>query len=310
MRNRFLSLGVVLAALGVFPAAAQAHHVVNQQADCALVGNVPTITASADLVDFGSSDRDIHITVGVDNTVPIDVHLPYAPAGGHWSASTPSTAGDHKIYIYITWLHYTTPYDSSYGPTTVTCPAPVVPPTTCNGVPVPPGTNCTPPPVTVYYDCTGHQLPAGSPPATCPSPKQHKPPCACKPPPKKFHCPVIHLVVPTARHGVHSFGGRCSKGKIVDTTLYIIPTGPRGGDMKHGRRFVCGPVKLHAKGGLVHGVWLYEQTVFCHKFAWGSYSLIFVFHVRYHGHVYRCVKRAHFFNHDPHGLPDNQRQPV
>jgi hypothetical protein len=294
MRKIFLSLGVVFAVLIAAPAA-EAHYIINQQVTCDLVSNVPTITASADFASFGSPDQNVHVVVGVDGAVPIDQHLPYAPAGGHWSATTPSTAGDHNVYIYITWTHYGTPNDSSYGPTTVTCPPPVPPPVVITPTPTPP------PPVTVYYDCAGHQLPAGSPPATCPP---TKPPCRCAPPKPKVHCPVIHLIMPAARHGVHDFGGRCSKGKIINTTLYITATGPRGGDMKHGRRIVCGTAKLHAKGAIIHGVWLYDQTVFCHRQAWGSYSLIFVFHVRIHGHVYRCVKRAHFFNHDPGGYPD------
>jgi hypothetical protein len=169
MRRVIAALAVAAAGLVIVPAA-EAHYVINQQATCALVNNVPTITASADFAEFGSPDQDIHVTVGVDNAVPIDQRFPYAPAGGHWSASTPSTAGDHRVYIYITWKHYGTPNDSSYGPVTVTCPTPVPPP------PPPPPPVVTPPtpPPPVVIVCNTKPMPAacGTPPVK---------PCGCKP---------------------------------------------------------------------------------------------------------------------------------
>jgi hypothetical protein len=173
MRRVIAALAVAAAGLVIVPAA-EAHYVINQQATCALVNNVPTITASADFAEFGSPDQDIHVTVGVDNAVPIDQRFPYAPAGGHWSASTPSTAGDHRVYIYITWKHYGTPNDSSYGPVTVTCPTPVPPP------PPPPPPVVTPPtpPPPVVIVCNTKPMPAacGTPPVK---------PCGCKPRPPR-----------------------------------------------------------------------------------------------------------------------------
>jgi hypothetical protein len=156
--------------------------------------------------------------------------------------------------------------------------------------------------VVVYYDCAGHQLPAGSPPSTCPPPKPPKPPCGCKPPPKpKFHCPVIHLVKPNpnttkGRHGVHRFGGRCSKGKIISTTMYVTPIAPGRPPTGHPT------VRLHSHGAFLH-VWLYDLSIWRHHLAWGRYRLKFVFHVRFHGHVYTCVRHAKFFNKDSGGLP-------
>jgi hypothetical protein len=293
MRNKFLSLGVVLASLGLFPAAAQAHHLDQDTSTlaCVLVANVPTVQTSARYVDFSPWDQPVFWSESIDKVTVGGGSLSWTGPDYVHSVSFATTAGNHDVVYQAAWNSGENGgYLSRRG---LVCPAPIPPQPT----PTP-----TPPPVVVYYDCTGHQLPAGSAPATCPP---TKPPCSCTPPPKpKAHCPVIHLVMPTARHGVHDFGGRCSKGKIIDTTLYITATGPRGGDMRHGRRIVCGTAKLHAKGAIIHGVWLYDQTVFCHRQAWGSYSLIFVFHVRIHGHVYRCVKRAHFFNHDPGGYPD------
>lgn len=294
MRKLFLALGVVLAAL-IAPAAAQAHHLDQDTSTltCVLVSNVPTVQTSAHYVDFSPWDQPVFWSESIDKVTVGGGSLSWAGPDYTHNVSFTTTAGNHDVVYQASWNGGENGgYLSHRG---LVCPVPVPPQPTPTPTPTPP------PPVVIYYDCAGHQLPAGSPPATCPP---VKPPCGCKPPPKRFHCPTIHLIVPTARHGVHDFGGRCSKGKIVSTTLYIKATGPRHGDKKHDRRIVCGPAKLHAKGSVIHGVWLYDQTIWCHRKAWGSNSLTFIFYVRFHGHVYRCVRHAHFFNHDPGGYPD------
>lgn len=295
MRNRFLSLGVVLAALGIFPAAAQAHHVANQQATCDLVANVPTITASADFVEFGSPDQNVHITVGVDSAVPVDQHLPYAPAGGHWSASTPSAAGDHKVFIYITWTHYGTPNDSSFGPTIVTCPAPVPPPPTCNGVPMPPGTDCAPPPPVVY--CNGTAMPPGTPASACaPPPKKVTPPCACKPRP---HCIPRHArlkVFPLRRrHGevIFTLAG-VRRADVVSVRWAVHRPGQRWRHVGHSGK----PWEHLAHRGLSWHIFLWVEPVWGYP-QWGRHVVKATAKIKTTCGVITVVRRVPYMNHDP-----------
>lgn len=276
MRKYFLSLGVVLAALGIIPAAAQANHIDHavSTAACVLVNGTPTIQGSTAYRDYATADKPVYREVYLDKDRKINGTITWAGPSYDEPWSIPTTPGAHVWFYAASWPGGNTDH---VGPFTVNCPAPpiVTPTPTPTPTPVPPVPTPTPPPP--------------APPA---------PPAPPVPPHVvKAHCPTIHLILPTARHGVRSFGGRCSRGRVVDTTMYVTAIG-------QGRRIVCGTAKLYAKGPIIRGVWLYDQTIFCHHKAWGDYSLILVFHVRYKGHVYRCVKRARFFDHDPGGLPD------
>jgi hypothetical protein len=283
------ALSVALFALAVGVPAAEAHYVVNQQATCALVGNVPTITASANFNEFGSPDQNIHITVGVDSAVPIDQRLPYAPATNPWSASTPSTGGDHRVYIYITWTHYGTPNDSSFGPTTVTCPPPVV-------TPPPPPVTPPPPPPTITM-CNGQQVPVGTPPVVCPTPPKPKHKAKCK-------CPHIRWIFPNTRahqHGTFPFGGHVGgRNKIVAVIITAKAIG-RG-------RPVCGHGTgvAHIRGhGATIPISLYNVDFWRHCLAWGDYRLIIKAKVVVrdrHGKllgVRWCQHKLRLFNPDP-----------
>jgi hypothetical protein len=295
--RKTLSLGVVIAALGLFPAAAQAHHLEQNTstAACVLVNNQPVIQVRAHYVQFVPADQPIHYVVRVDSVDAQtgDVALNPLPDFFH-AVDLPSTPGAHTVLYSSTWNGGA---NGGYFTTTppLTCPAPVVPPTViCNGVQVPAGTVCPPPPPVVI--CNGVTMPTTTPPATC---------AKKTPPPKKvrkYHCPVIHLIKPNAniqsgRHGVHDFGGRCSKGKIISTTLAITPVSPGRAVSQRG------VVHLHARGGIIHGVWLYDLSVWRHKEAWGRYRLKYTFKVRYHGHTFICVRKGTFFNFDTAGLP-------
>lgn len=271
MGKKFLSLGTVFAVLGFLPAAAQANHIDHAASSiaCVLVGDQPTLQTRTAYRQFSDSEKPVRYDVHVDGQTPISgAVLEWSGLDYDQLVSLPAVPGPHSIIYYASWAGWQFHDQLS---ATVYCPSP--PPPTAPPAPL---TAPVPtPPLT------------STPPAPPIKPPHHA----------EAHCPTVHLILPTARHGVVDFGGRCSQGKIVDTTMYVTAIG-------QGRRIVCGTAKLHAKGPIIHGVWLYDQTIFCHREAWGSYSLIFVFHVRYRGHVYRCVKRAHFTDHDPGGLPD------
>jgi hypothetical protein len=279
MKRDAVALAMTLASVLGLPAIAEAHHVVNQQVTCALVNNVPTITASADLVDFGSPDQNIRITVGVDSTVPFDQTFPYAPAPNPWTVPISSTAGDHKVYIYITWTHFGTPNDSSYGPTTVTCPPPVPPPVLCNGVSVPPGTNCVPPPVIV---CNGVTMPTGT--TVCSKLPKH--PCGCHPKPKPRCVPGHYRVSVQPRHIDH--------GRV---TFRLI--GPHSSHIRWYVDHVRHGLRGHAWEGTSHQgrrwwIYLWVRDVWGHDL-WGHHSVTVTYDTPC-GH--RKLKED-YFNRDP-----------
>jgi hypothetical protein len=288
----------VVPALGVMTSVAEAHHLENDTSTiaCVLVNNVPTLQVHAQYRDFTKGDLPVYVTTTVDGAV--------IPGGSYAiteqtatspdftdDKSYPLSPGAHDVAYDAKWAH-------GYGgiSATVVCPPPVQPPVMCNGVPVPPGTNCVPPPPVVV--CNGVTMPPGTPVTSCVK-KPRKPPARVK----KYHCPVIYLVKPSprtqaGRHGVHAFGGRCSRGKIISVTLAITPVSP-------GRAVsMTGTVHLHARGGIIHGVWLYDLSVWRHRYAWGRYRLKYTFKVRYHGHTFICVRKGTFFNYDTKGLPD------
>jgi hypothetical protein len=310
MRKLFLSLGVVLAALIVAPAA-EAHHLDQDTSTivCVLTNNAPAVQVSAHYVDFSYWDQPVYRVTKIDGVI--------VPEGSgeipRWNGpdyydriSLPVAPGQHDVNYQSSWNQGD---NGGYISRRVNCPTPVPPqppPVLCNGVPMPPGTNCAPPPpVTIYYDCAGHQLLAGSPPATCPPPKPPKPPCGCKQklrPKPKFHCPTIRLVQPGPRtppnmHGKHRFGGRCSnpKAKIVSTMMMITAVPP-------GRPPIGSPTaRVHWRGG-IKWIGLYNLHVFRHHLAWGAYRGKYVFTIRYHGRFYKCVKHFRLMNTDP--VPD------
>lgn len=295
--RKTLSLGVVIASLGLFPAAAQAHHLEQNTSTigCALVNNQPVIHVSAHYVGFSPGDQPITYVLHVDEVAVLSGNVPLHPESDfRHELDYVTTPGVHNVDYDSVWNHGR---DRGGWGDQVDCPVPVPPPVViCNGVQVPVGTVCTPPPPTVY--CNGVPMPAGTPPASCVKKVTPPPPVV-----KRFHCPVIHLIKPNAniqsgRHGVHSFGGRCSKGKIISTTLAITPVSPGRSVSQHG------VVHLHARGGIIHGVWLYDLSVWRHRFAWGRYRLKYTFRVRYHGHTFICIRKGTFFNYDTNGLPE------
>jgi hypothetical protein len=181
--RKTLSLGVVIAALGLFPAAAQAHHLEQNTstAACVLVNNQPIIQVRAHYVQFVPADQPIHYVVRVDNVDVQTGDVPLNPLPDFFHpVDLPSTPGSHTVLYSATW---NSGANGGYFTTTppLTCPTPVVPPTViCNGVQVPAGTVCTPPPPVVI--CNGVTMPTTTPPATCAkktTPPKKKPPTKC-----------------------------------------------------------------------------------------------------------------------------------
>src|SRR4051794_22575965 len=58
-RNGITSAVLATAVVAAAPAAAQAHHVAGGSAQCTLVGNVPTITATARFESFADDNKPI-----------------------------------------------------------------------------------------------------------------------------------------------------------------------------------------------------------------------------------------------------------
>ena len=84
---------------GIAPAAAQAHHVAGGSAKCELIGNVPTITATASFVNFASYNKPIDGVLKVDGTTVATITgFTFPGSAGTWnSAPVKTTAGDHHI---------------------------------------------------------------------------------------------------------------------------------------------------------------------------------------------------------------------
>jgi hypothetical protein len=141
--------------------------------------------------------------------------------------------------------------------------------------------------------------PAGPPGPTAPEEPVLTPPLPPKPTTPK--CDYrIRLITPKARHGVRPFGGRIigTRGRIVQTTMVAVAISP-GRSPLNGRARAY-PIKW--RGGVGH-VWLYDETIWRHRLAWGRYRLTFKFTVK--DGTGTCVetRTVRWFNHDPGGLP-------
>jgi hypothetical protein len=141
--------------------------------------------------------------------------------------------------------------------------------------------------------------PAGPPAVVSPPVTVSQPPTAIiKPQPKCNY--RIRLVTPKARHGVRPFGGRIigTRGRIVQTTMVAIAISP-GRSPLNGRARAY-PIRW--RGGVGH-VWLYDETIWRHRLAWGRYRLTFKFTIK--DGTGTCVetRTVRWFNYDPGGLP-------
>jgi hypothetical protein len=147
---------------GIAPAAAQAHHVAGGAAKCELVGNAPTITATASFVNFQSYNKPINGVLKVDaTTVEAISGWTFPGSNGAWnSVQHKVTAGSHHVTGIFTWPNQNSEngrFDADVicpapqtpppppPPTATTPPAPPVPPTTPPAPLVPPTTSSAPP---------------------------------------------------------------------------------------------------------------------------------------------------------------------
>jgi hypothetical protein len=67
-KKGFMTAALATAMVAGVPAVAQAHHVAGGSAQCSLVNNVPTITASATFQSFASNNKPIAGQLTVDGT--------------------------------------------------------------------------------------------------------------------------------------------------------------------------------------------------------------------------------------------------
>jgi hypothetical protein len=145
--------------------------------------------------------------------------------------------------------------------------------------------------------------PAGPPAVVSPPVTVSQPPTATIGPRPKCNY-RIRLITPKARHGVRPFGGRIigTRGRIVQTTMVAVAISP-------GRSPLNGRAKAYPirwRGGVGH-VWLYDETIWRHRLAWGQYRLHFKFRIRTPASAGggTCVetRTVRWFNYDPGGLP-------
>ena len=148
-RSRIVTAGLATAVIAALaPAAAEAHHVAGGSAQCTLVDNVPTITASADFVGFQEYNKPIDGKLQVDGgDVEAINDFRFAGLNGTWnSASHAVTAGAHHVIGDFWWPHQ----DGRNGrfEADVACPAPKVtpPPKTPAPTPSPTPQPSSPPP--------------------------------------------------------------------------------------------------------------------------------------------------------------------
>jgi hypothetical protein len=123
LRAPLLALFGLLAVL-IVPAAAQAHHV-NSEAECVLVGDVPTLRLTAEFVSF-TSTHDVTGSVVVDDVPRFSGPVPITWVGdnGTWVYTSPAVAGQ-KYHVVTSW-HWGNSSDGE-DHTTLACPTP--PPT-------------------------------------------------------------------------------------------------------------------------------------------------------------------------------------
>jgi len=151
MPNRSRIVTAVLATTAiaaVAPAAAEAHHVAGGSAQCTLVDNVPTITASADFVGFQEYNKPIDGQLQIDGAdVEAIDGFRFAGLNGTWnSVPHAGKAGAHHVSGSFWWPHQ----DGRNGrfEADVVCPAPKVtpPPKTPAPTPSPTPQPSSPPP--------------------------------------------------------------------------------------------------------------------------------------------------------------------
>src|SRR3954470_13182874 len=104
-RKGITSAVLATAIVAAVPAAAEAHHVAGGSAQCTLIGNVPTITASARFESFADNDKPIRGELQVDGaSVETIADFTFSGPSGTWnSAQHRVAAGPHHVSGSFTW---------------------------------------------------------------------------------------------------------------------------------------------------------------------------------------------------------------
>jgi hypothetical protein len=265
---------------GLAPAAAQAHHVAGGAAKCELVGNVPTITATASFVNFTSYNKPIDGVLKVDTaTVQTISGWTFPGSNGTWnSAPQTVTAGAHHVTGIFTWPNQ----DGENGrfDADVTCPTPNTPP--------PPAPTPTPTPAPIPAP-PAPPAPAAAPPAQgAILGATQTAPCV----PKKFGKFRITVTPKGAKHGLVTFH---LKGRGATHVRWYVDTQRAA---KANKRW-----EWLSRSGRDYSIYLWAQQRWG-KHLWGRHTIEAAFRVENSCGNARAVRVTKlYFNHDP--LPND-----
>lgn len=288
MRKKFLSLGVAVAALGLLPAAAEAHHVDHAASSvaCVLVGGAPTVQATVAYRQFADSDKPVQVAVYIDGQLVDHTWLTWPGQDYDHAWSRAVAPGGHDVHYWAGWARNST---SDSVDAHVNCPAPPPPP------PAPPVAPPAPP--TTIVVCNGVTMPPGTLATACaPPPKKVTPPCACKPRP---HCVPKHArlkVFPLRRlHGevIFTLNG-VRRVDVVSVHWAVHRPGHRWRHVGRSGR----PWERLAHGGLSWHVYLWVESVWGYP-QWGRHQVRATAKIRTTCGVRTITRRLAYMNHDP-----------
>jgi hypothetical protein len=289
-----IASGVLATAIvAAVPAAAQAHHVAGGSAQCTLIGNVPTITASARFERFSDYNKPISGHLDVDSArVETVTGFTFSGPTGTWNSARHTVkAGRHHVHGEFTWPRQNG--ENGSFDADVNCPAPqtTTPPPSPSPSP-PPSSSPSPPP-------------AGSPP-----PAAATPPAAAAPAPpapqggvlgdtESHQCvakklPKYHVTV-TPKHQMHGLVTFHLRGPGASHVRWYIDTHRAG---LSGQKW-----EWLRRGGRDYSVYLWVQARWG-QHLWGRHTIEARFRVKDSCGKARAVRvQRVYFNHDP--LPND-----
>jgi hypothetical protein len=284
MRKRKGIVTAVLATgmMAAVPAAAQAHQVTGGDAQCTLIGNVPTITASARFESFADNNKPIQGELRVDGTsVETITDFTFSGSTGTWNSAQHSVApGRHSVSGNFTWQNQ----DGVSGSFSadVNCPAAET-------------TNPSPSP-----------SPSPAPPAAS-APPSSTPPAAGQPAPQpqgdvlgeSGQCVPKKLrkyrVTVTPKHALHGLVTFHLHGPGVSHVRWFVDTRRAG---VSGKKW-----EWLRRGGRDYSVYLWAQERWG-EHLWGRHTIEARFRVKDScGRARAARAQRLYFNHDP--LPDD-----
>jgi len=290
-RKRIATAVLATGIVAAVPAAAQAHHVAGGAAQCSLVGNIPTITASASFQSFADYNKPIGGRLDVDGAAVETIRgFTFSGQTGTWHSAPHSvTAGAHHVHGTFTWPKQNGQngsFDADVNcPTPRTTPPPPPPKPSPSPSPAPPS---SPPPSSTP--------PAAAPPAPPAPPTQNavlgggsqSAPCV----PKKLGRYSITVTPKHQKHGLVTFH---LHGRDIKNVRWFIDTrraGLSGKSWEWTRR-----------GGRDYSIYLWVRDRWG-KHLWGRHTIEARFTVKNSCGKARAVRVTRlYFNHDP--LPND-----